>query len=183
MVTPKRAFYLTCNALLAGKQSATTQRCFPTQLSLATLVNSLTMTAMDSKMSPDFLPITTSVTTAGKVMASTTTKTGAFLEGSMSFPCTKTFIWMVLLSSSVLTLTPSSYAAPAAVIHGNANGLWSPTHPHLTGGKSSPPAHSAAYLASPAHIKQAEPETQPELEVSEISDICPTLQSAPHLCQ
>ena len=139
------------------------------------------MTAMDSKMSPDFPPITTSVTAAGKVMASTATKTGAFLEGSMSFPCIKTFIWMVLLSSSVLT--PSSYAAPTAVIHGNANGLWSPTHSHLTGGKSSPPAHAAAYLASPVHVKQADQETEPEPEVSEISDICPTLQSAPHLCQ
>ena len=134
-------------------------------------------------MSPDFLPITTSVTTAGKVMASTPTKTGAYLEGSMSFPCTKTFIWMVLLSSSVLTLTPSSYAAPAAVIHGNANGLWSSTHPHLTGGKSSPPDHAAAYLVSPVYSKSAEPKTELELEVSENSDVCPTLQSAPHLCQ
>ena len=134
-------------------------------------------------MSLDFLPITTSVTKAGKVMASTAIRTAAFLEGSMSFPCTKTFIWMVLLSSWVLTLTPSIYAAPAAVILGNANGFWSPTHPHLTGGKSSPPAHSATYLASPVHFKQAEPETEPELEVSEISDICPTLQSAPHICQ
>ena len=86
---------------------------------------------------------------------------------------------MVLLSSSVLK--PSSYAAPAAVIQGNANGLWSPTHPHLTGGKSSPPAHATAYLASPVHVKQAELETEPEPEVSEISAVCPTLQSAPHL--
>ena len=39
------------------------------------------MTAMDSKMSPDFLPITTSVKTAGKVMASTATKTDAFFGG------------------------------------------------------------------------------------------------------
>ena len=114
-------------------------------------------------------------------MALTATKTAAFLEGSMSFPCTKTFIWMVLLSSSVLT--PFSYAAPAAVIHGNANGLWSSTHPHLTGGKSSPPDHAADYLVSPVYSKSAEPKTELELEVSENSDLCPTLQSAPHLCQ
>jgi hypothetical protein len=88
---------------------------------------------------------------------------------------------MVLLSSSVLI--PSSYAAPAAVIHGNANGLWSPTHPHLTGGKSSSSDHSAAYLVSPVQIKTAGPENEPELEVSNITDVCPTLQSAPHLCQ
>ena len=62
---------------------------------------------------------------------------------------------------------------------GNANSLWSPTHPHLTGGKSSPPTHAAAYLTSPVHVKQAKPENQ----VSEISDVCPTIQSAPHLCQ
>ena len=86
---------------------------------------------------------------------------------------------MALLSKLAL---PSN-AAPAAVIHGNTNGIWSPTHPHLTGGKASPPDHAAAYLVSPVHVIRAELETEPELEVSEISDVCPTLQSAPHLCQ
>ena len=63
-------------------------------------------------------------------------------------------------------------------IYGNANGLWSPTHPHLTNGnttRNNPKRNSPVLYVPPA------PEPEPEPEVAEI-DGCPTLLSAPHLC-
>jgi len=72
---------------------------------------------------------------------------------------------MVSLSTSV--------AARPAVIRGNANGLWSPTHPHLTNNREKP--------NSP--VRYIPPEADVEPELVEISDVCPTIQSAPHLCQ
>ena len=81
--------------------------------------------------------------------------------------CTLTFMLMASLSTSV--------AAKPVVIHGNANGLWSPTHPHLTGGKDKP--HSPVLYQPP-------PVIEPEVAIIETTpDVCPTLQSAPHLCQ
>ena len=74
---------------------------------------------------------------------------------------------MVLLSTSA--------QAKPAVIYGNANGLWSPTHPHLTSGRSKP--HSPV-LYRPPVLPPPEPEV-----VAETPEVCPTLQSAPHLCQ
>jgi len=73
----------------------------------------------------------------------------------------------VLLSTSV--------AAKPAVIKGNAYGLWSPTHPHLTGGRDKP--------NSPVLYVAPEPAVEPEPVTVETPDVCPTLQSAPHLCQ
>ena len=69
-------------------------------------------------------------------------------------------------------LAPSSDAKPA-VINGNANGLWSPTHPHLTSGNTKPNT-PVLYVPLPPIV---------EPEIAEVPDVCPTLQSAPHLCQ
>ena len=78
-------------------------------------------------------------------------------------------MWTVSLS----LLAPSSESKPA-VIRGNAYGLWSPTHPHLTSGKDKP---RSPVLFTP----YVPPEPEPEV-VTETSNVCPTLQSAPHLC-
>ena len=65
----------------------------------------------------------------------------------------------------------------SAVIRGNANGLWSPTHPHLTSGKSKPNS-PVLYVPPPPVVEPVE-----VVEVAQVSDVCPTIQSAPHLCQ
>ena len=82
---------------------------------------------------------------------------------------------------AVLLVSCSAEAKPnkpgSAVIRGNALGLWSPTHPHVTKGKTK------GY--SPVLYVPPEPYTEPleEVEVATVPDVCPTLQSAPHLCQ
>ena len=76
-----------------------------------------------------------------------------------------------MLMVFLLTLAPNSEAKPA-IIYGNAYGLWSPTHPHLTGGRTKP--NSPVLYVPPA--------PEPEPIVVETPDVCPTLQSAPHLC-
>ena len=75
--------------------------------------------------------------------------------------------------ASLLLLPPAVNAQPV-VIYGNANGLWSPTHPHLTNGNVKPKVNSPVLYVPPEPEPEAATETQ---------DICPTLQSAPHLCQ
>jgi hypothetical protein len=72
-------------------------------------------------------------------------------------------------------LAGGSAKAESARIYGNANGLWSPTHPHLTQGRTKP--NSPVLYTPPA------PVVEPEPEVAETPDVCPTIQSAPHLCQ
>ena len=72
-------------------------------------------------------------------------------------------------------LLSTSAAARPVVIYGNANGLWSPTHPHLTDGRDRP--------NSPVRYVPPEPEVIEEPIVAEQPAVCPTLQSAPHLCQ
>ena len=83
--------------------------------------------------------------------------------------CTRIFTLMAVL----LILAPSSDAKPV-VIRGNAYGLWSPTHPHLTSGNTKP--------NSPVLYVPLPPIAEP-VEVAEVPDVCPTIQSAPHLCQ
>ncbi len=78
------------------------------------------------------------------------------------------FTLMAVLS----ILAPSSDAKPAH-IYGNAYGLWSPTHPHLTKGQTKPNS-PVLYVPLPPIV---------EPEIAEVPDVCPTLQSAPHLCQ
>ena len=80
--------------------------------------------------------------------------------------CMQVCTLTALLSSLVL---PTK--AKPVEIYGNANGLWSPTHPHLTSDKAKP--------NTPVRYVPPEPVIEPE----PISDVCPTLQSAPHLCQ
>ena len=70
------------------------------------------------------------------------------------------------------SLSPTVAARPV-VIYGNANGLWSPTHPHLTDGRSKPNT-PVRYVPPP--IEETVVDTQ-------LPKTCPTLQSAPHLCQ
>ena len=85
---------------------------------------------------------------------------------------------------AVLLVSCSAEAKPnkteTAVIYGNAYGLWSPTHPHLTGGKDKP---NSPVLYTPPEPEPLVTETEIVDEVATISDVCPTLQSAPHLCQ
>ena len=68
-------------------------------------------------------------------------------------------------------LAGGSAKAESARIYGNAYGLWSPTHPHLTSGKDK---HYSPVL----YVQEKKP--LPPLE--ETPDVCPTIQSAPHLC-
>ena len=70
----------------------------------------------------------------------------------------------------MVSLSTSAVAARPVEIYGNANGLWSPTHPHLTSDRVKP--------NTPVRYIPPEPVIKPE----PISDVCPTLQSAPHLC-
>lgn len=89
----------------------------------------------------------------------------------MSFRCIKICTLMVLLSSSV--------QAMPVVINGNANGLWSPTHPHVTGGKDKPKSPVLSTEPAPAPVQTAK---EPVIEVGDVPAVCPTIQSAPHLC-
>ena len=86
-----------------------------------------------------------------------------------------------MLTVSLSFLTPAVNAQPV-VIYGNANGLWSPTHPHLTSGRDKP--NSPVLYTEPDPVPVVEPEPEPEPEVvAQTPEVCPTLQSAPHLCQ
>ena len=82
-------------------------------------------------------------------------------------------IFMLTASLSSLPLE-----AKPIVIYGNAYGLWSPTHPHLTSGRSKP---KSPVLYTPPPPPAPEPVVVEE--VADILEVCPTLQSAPHLCQ
>lgn len=86
--------------------------------------------------------------------------------------CTRICTLMVLLSSSA--------QANSVVIRGNAYGLWSPTHPHLTSGRSKP---NSPVLYEPPP-PQEPVTTESEVTSSEEVEIksCPTILSAPHLC-
>ena len=78
----------------------------------------------------------------------------------------------------VLALSGHSNAdSKPAEIHGNAYGLWSPTHPHLTKGQTKPNS-PVQHEPLPPHTESVE-----VTEVPTVHDACPTLQSAPHLCQ
>ena len=83
-----------------------------------------------------------------------------------------------------MALLSTSAAAETVVIYGSAKGLWSPTHPHVTRGKSKAPEWTPAAENSPVLYTPPEPEpvVEPEPEVM-VADVCPTIQSAPHLCQ
>ena len=82
-----------------------------------------------------------------------------------------------MLMASLSFLTPAVNAQPV-VIYGNAHGLWSPTHPHLTSNRDKP--NSPVLYTPPAPAPEPEPE--PETIVAETPDVFPTIQSAPHLC-
>jgi len=73
----------------------------------------------------------------------------------------------------LMVLLSTSAQAKPVVIYGNANGLWSPTHPHLTSGRTKP--------NTPVRYVPPEPTVEPE--VVQTPEVCPTIQSAPHLCQ
>jgi hypothetical protein len=84
---------------------------------------------------------------------------------------------IILIAPFLTALLYSPVVAKPVVINGNANGLWSPTHPHLTSGRTKP--NSPVLYTPPA----PEPVVEPETEMATVPDVCPTLQSAPHLCQ
>ena len=78
-------------------------------------------------------------------------------------------------AACLLLLSGAAVAKPV-VIYGNAYGLWSPSHPHLTKGMSKP--------RGPVRYVPPEPlELSPVEEPVIVNDVCPTIQSAPHLCQ
>ena len=91
----------------------------------------------------------------------------------MLFRCTQICMLTALLSTSV--------AAKPAEIYGNAYGLWSPTHPHVTSGKDKPNS-PVLYEPDPVPIWKEPLWEQPDSETIAEADVCPTLQSAPHLC-
>ena len=79
----------------------------------------------------------------------------------------------VFTLTALLSLLAPPSQSESVRIYGNAYGLWSPTHPHLTKGKSKP--------NSPVLYTPPLPDLEPV--VTETPDVCPTLNSAPHLCQ
>ena len=83
-------------------------------------------------------------------------------------------LFRCIASSMLMGILSTSAAARPVVIYGNAYGLWSPTHPHLTDGRDKP--RSPVRYVPPAPVVE-------EPIVIEQPDVCPTLQSAPHLCQ
>ena len=79
-----------------------------------------------------------------------------------------------MLTSMLMGFLSTSALSKPVVIYGNAHGLWSPTHPHLTGGKDKP--YSPVLYTPP-------PVIEPEVVSMTTTDVCPTFQSAPHLCE
>ena len=75
-------------------------------------------------------------------------------------------------------MNPILIAAIPVIIHGNANGLWSPNAsiPDLP---TLPPRSQAIYH-SPVHTT---PHAVVEEPLIEIPGICPTIESRPELCQ
>ena len=91
----------------------------------------------------------------------------------MLFRCIKTCTLMVCLSITAAQARP-------IVLNGNANGVWSTSHPEfLPDVPARPPVQARALENSPVFTK---PEPEPE-PVVEVETVCPTLLSAPHLCQ
>jgi hypothetical protein len=78
-----------------------------------------------------------------------------------------------MLTVLLSMLVPPKVGAKPVVIYGDANGLWSPTHPHITFGHSKP--------RSPVLYQPPEPVI--EEGVDTLPEVCPTLQSSPHLCE
>ena len=119
----------------------------------------------------------TSVMQVGKVMA-TNTQTASLEESTLSL-CIKIFMWMAFL---LISGPLDGVQAEPIVIRGNSHGLWSPSHPHATGLPANPPGADIAV----SNVFAAPPFNPPEPEAAEIVptfDVCPTLLSAPHLCQ
>ena len=83
---------------------------------------------------------------------------------------------MIKLLALVLLCGSTAYAQPI-VIHGNSQGLWSPNGSVAT--LPTLPPQSKAPEKSPVHT----PPPIVEVEVVEVPAICPTYQSAPHLCE
>ena len=74
----------------------------------------------------------------------------------------------------------SSAQAASIEIYGNANGLWSPTHPHVTGGRDKP--NSPVLYTAPPPPEQVVEQTLEPIEEVPLPAVCPTLMSAPHRC-
>ena len=82
---------------------------------------------------------------------------------------------MIKALALLLLCSTAGYAKPI-VIHGNENGLWSPNG--SVANLPTLPSQSKATERSPVHTPPP-----PEPEVVTTPDVCPTFQSAPHLCQ
>ena len=75
-------------------------------------------------------------------------------------------------------MNPILIAAIPVIIHGNAYGLWSP-NASVANMPTLPPQSRAIYH-SPVHTP---PPVIVEELLTDIPDVCPTLQSRPQLCQ
>ena len=83
---------------------------------------------------------------------------------------------MIKLLALVLLYGSTAYAQPI-VIHGNSQGLWSPNG-SVANMPTLPPQSKAPERS---HVHTPPPPVVEEVVV--VSDICPTYQSAPHLCE
>ncbi len=75
-------------------------------------------------------------------------------------------------------MNPILLAAIPIVIHGNAQGLWSPNG--SVANMPTLPPQSRALERSHMHTPPPPPEEEP---IVEDIGVCPTYQSAPHLCE
>ena len=86
-------------------------------------------------MSPDYPLTMTNVITGWKGDGFNSRKNGCILGGvSMLSRCTQIFT----LDGAPVIIWHRIADSKPAVIYGNAYGLWSPTHPHLTFGRDKP---------------------------------------------
>ena len=85
---------------------------------------------------------------------------------------------MIKALSLMLLLGSAAYAQPPIVIHGNAQGLWSPN-----GSVASMPTLPPQSRAPERSHMHTPPPPPPEVEEIVDITICPTYQSAPHLCE
>lgn len=82
----------------------------------------------------------------------------------------------------VMAIGGSAANAATVTIYGNQHGLWSPTHPELTGLRAIPPSPPKTYVP-PAVAQVEEPENEVVAEVMEPRPVVDTnAPNAPDVC-
>jgi hypothetical protein len=84
----------------------------------------------------------------------------------------------LFVSVAALAFLAGGADAQPIVIHGNSQGLWSPNG--SVANLPALPPQSKAPERSHVHTPPPPPVVK---EVAETTDVCPTYQSAPHLCE